>query len=51
MLIDSGKYGIRTLTRVMSLQDVDIVVTNSDAPPEMVTGLQECGIEVHLADQ
>ncbi len=51
MLIDSGKYGIRTLTRVMSLQDVDIVVTNSDAPPEMVTGLQECGIEVHLAKQ
>lgn len=50
VLIDSSKFGVRTLTRVLRFDEVNTLVTDSAAPPAVVDGLREAGIDVHLVD-
>lgn len=50
MLINSSKLGVRSLIQVISLDDVDIIVTDSAAPIDIVEELRQRGIEVHIAE-
>lgn len=49
VLLDSTKWGIRSLTRVLKIEEVDIIVTDQDAPPDMVARLVEMGPKVQVA--
>ena len=47
-LLDSSKFGVRSLSRVVPLGDVDILITDSDAPADLVGVLRAQGIDVHI---
>jgi len=49
VLIDSSKFGKRTLNQVMRFSEVNILVTDSGAPQYMLDAISEKGIEVHIA--
>ncbi|MBE2238174.1 MAG: DeoR/GlpR transcriptional regulator [Caldilineaceae bacterium] len=48
-LMDSSKFGVRSLARIVPLNEVDVLVTDTDAPPPFVDALRNLGIDVHLA--
>lgn len=48
-VIDSSKWGTCSLGSFASLDDVHIVITDKSAPKEMISCLQEKGIEVIIA--
>jgi DeoR family transcriptional regulator, fructose operon transcriptional repressor len=50
VLLDSSKFGVRSLVRVLALQEVNILVTDAGAPSKMVAELRERGIDVRIAD-
>jgi len=50
VLLDSSKFGSRSLVQVMDFPDVDVVVTDSEVPQEMADALRAKGIDVHVAD-
>jgi DeoR/GlpR family transcriptional regulator of sugar metabolism len=50
MLLDSSKFGVRSLVQVMDLNEVDLLVTDPGAPEEIVAGLRKAGIDVRLAE-
>lgn len=47
--VDSSKLGAVAFVRVCPLELVDVVVTDTDAPPEHVAALREAGVDVVLA--
>jgi DeoR/GlpR family transcriptional regulator of sugar metabolism len=49
LLLDSTKFGRRSLAPILPLQEIDVLVTDSNAPGEMLEQLQSLGIEVHIA--
>lgn len=49
MLMDSSKLGVRSLVRVMALEQVDILVTDAAAPEPLIAELRQKGLEVHIA--
>lgn len=51
VLCDSTKIGNDYLVSFASLSDVDVVVTDADAPPAFVEELREHGVEVVLANE
>ena len=48
LLLDSSKFGVRSLSRVVPLSEVDILVTDKDAPSDLVGALRAQGIDVHI---
>lgn len=49
LLIDSSKFGKRSLSRVLPLEDMHTVITDADAPTDTVEALRVLGIDVHIA--
>lgn len=49
VLVDSSKFGVRSLVQILSFDEVDIVVTDSGAPADILDGLRQKGIDVHIA--
>lgn len=49
MLMDSSKFGVRSLIQVMPYDVVDVLVTDQDAPQEIIEGLRQRGIDVRIA--
>ena len=49
MLLDSSKFGIRSLVQVLPLEEADILVTDADADLGMVGALRKKGIDVRIA--
>jgi DeoR family fructose operon transcriptional repressor len=49
VLADSGKLGREHLVRFAAPEEVDVLVTDSDADPAIVAALEAAGIEVVLA--
>jgi DeoR/GlpR family transcriptional regulator of sugar metabolism len=47
---DSSKFGVTTFASVASLTEVDKVITDRNAPVQMVEKIREKGVEVVLAD-
>lgn len=50
VLLDSSKFGRRSLMPILPLQDIDILVTDSNAPAEMLQSLRQQGIDTHVLD-
>ncbi|HEX6386200.1 MAG TPA: DeoR/GlpR family DNA-binding transcription regulator [Anaerolineae bacterium] len=49
MLLDSSKFGVQSLMTVLELEQIDLLVTDSDAPEGMVQGLRARGVDVVIA--
>ncbi|MCE7989131.1 MAG: DeoR/GlpR transcriptional regulator [Caldilinea sp. CFX5] len=49
MLLDSSKLGAKSFTRILPTAEVDIVITDADAPAAWCEQLRALGLEVHLA--
>ncbi len=49
LLVDSSKFGICSLSQIIPLNEIDILVTDSDAPEASLNMLREIGIEIHIA--
>ena len=49
VLADSSKFGVETTVRFAALDDVDVVITDSDAPEDDVKALRDAGVEVVVA--
>lgn len=48
-LVDSSKMGIRALNKVCPLDQIDLVITDSNAPTQSVKSLQKAGTKVIVA--
>lgn len=51
MLVDSSKFGRKSLMTSVRLQEVDAIVTDEDAPAEAVAEFRSHGIEVCIANR
>jgi DeoR/GlpR family transcriptional regulator of sugar metabolism len=49
MLIDSSKFGLRSLMRVIEFHEIDLLVTDDAAPEAAIAGLRARGVEVAVA--
>lgn len=47
--LDSSKFGRVSISRLCGLEDLDTVVTDAAAPPDLVRSLRAAGVEVILA--
>lgn len=48
VMLDSTKIGKAALSRVMGINEMDILVTNSDADPVVIQALEDQGVDVRL---
>lgn len=48
VMLDSTKIGKSALSRLMALSEIDILITNDDADPEIIDGLIARGVDVRL---
>lgn len=51
ILADSSKLGARAMNNVCPLRDIDILVTDSNAPKQMVKAFEQAGVRVILAKE
>jgi DeoR/GlpR family transcriptional regulator of sugar metabolism len=49
LMLDSSKFGVRSLATIVPLERIAVVVTDAAAPEESVARLRNMGIDVHLA--
>ena len=49
VLADSSKLGLRAVVNVCPLEDIDIVITDSSAPKQVVKALEQAGVQVIVA--
>jgi DeoR/GlpR family transcriptional regulator of sugar metabolism len=49
MIMDSSKFGIKSLLTIVNIPDIDIVVTDHGISPEMKQALEARGVDVHIA--
>jgi len=48
VMVDSSKIGVRSLVQVLSIADVDTIVTDAGASPEMISILQNAGVDIRI---
>lgn len=46
VLADSGKLGRRAVVNVCPLEDIDVVITDSNAPNHIIKSLEQAGVQV-----
>ncbi|MCD4673600.1 MAG: DeoR/GlpR family DNA-binding transcription regulator [Anaerolineaceae bacterium] len=51
VLMDSSKFGRRSLTPILPLKDIDVLITDSGAPAKIVQALQNQGIDVRVVKE
>jgi DeoR/GlpR family transcriptional regulator of sugar metabolism len=49
LMVDSSKFGRRSLAQILPFSEIDVLVTDSGAPPDILDELRAMGIEVHIA--
>lgn len=49
LLMDSTKFGLRSLAKIFDLRDINVLVTDADAPSSAVTEIRALGVDVHVA--
>jgi DeoR/GlpR family transcriptional regulator of sugar metabolism len=49
-LIDSSKFGRNSLSQIIMMEDIDILVTDSGAPENMVNQLKKIGVDVRVVN-
>ena len=48
-ITDSSKFGRVCLHRIIEVAELDTLITDKDAPVEIVQAIQQLGVEVQLA--
>ena len=48
-LVDSSKFGVRAMTNLCTLQEIDVVVTDEKAPKHLINVLEKNGVQVVIA--
>jgi DeoR/GlpR family transcriptional regulator of sugar metabolism len=49
MLLDSSKFGVKSLMTVMDLDQINVLVTDEGCPEEMADGLRALGVDLRIA--
>lgn len=49
LLMDSTKFGMRSLSRIFDLREVDVLVTDDEAPIATLEEIRKLGVDVHVA--
>jgi DeoR/GlpR family transcriptional regulator of sugar metabolism len=50
MLVDSSKFGNLALLTTFAIREIDVVITDPDAPADLVRLLREAGVDVRIAE-
>jgi DeoR/GlpR family transcriptional regulator of sugar metabolism len=48
LIAEGAKFALRTMAIVCAMEDVDILVTDSSAPPAVLDRLRAAGVEVSV---
>jgi DeoR family transcriptional regulator of aga operon len=48
LITDSSKFGLRSFSKICNVNEIDQIITNTDAPHDMVNCLIDIGVEVTL---
>jgi DeoR family transcriptional regulator of aga operon len=48
-ITDSSKFGKVCLHRIIAVAELDTLITDKDAPAEIVQAIQQLGVDVQLA--
>jgi DeoR family transcriptional regulator of aga operon len=48
-ITDSSKFGKVCLHRIIAVAELDLLITDKDAPAEIVSAMQQLGVEVQTA--
>lgn len=51
VLLDSSKFGMRSLAPIIPMQEIDALVTDVNAPQAMLDELAALSIQIHLAEE
>ncbi len=51
LLLDSSKFGVKSLMNVLELREIALFITDSDAPADMLEALDLHGVRVQIAPQ
>ncbi|MGE5221821.1 MAG: DeoR/GlpR family DNA-binding transcription regulator [Omnitrophica WOR_2 bacterium] len=51
LLLDSSKFNVRSLSQIVPLDEIDILVTDCQAPKDILDALSAQGVEVHIVDE
>lgn len=49
VLVDSSKFAVRSLMSVIPFEDIDIIVTDGNAPEATVKEIRDIGVNVIVA--
>lgn len=49
LLLDSSKFGVRSLLRIVPLEEIAALVTDDQAPDDFLAKLRGMGLDVHVA--
>jgi len=50
MMLDSSKIGFSSLVHVMKFNDIDILVTDSEAPIHVLDSIKDLGVDIHIVE-
>lgn len=51
VLLDSSKFGVRSLTQIIPFDEIDALVTDAEAPRSILDGLAAIGIQIHVVEE
>lgn len=51
VLADSSKLGVRAMNNICALHEIDMVITDSGAPKQIVKALEQAGVKVIIAKE
>ena len=50
VVADSSKFGVRGFGRICGFEDIDMLITDSDAPKQIIDIMEDAGVEVIIAE-
>lgn len=50
LVVDSSKFGAKGFVKILSITDVDVIITDNRFPSEAVKQIRDLGVEVIIAD-
>jgi DeoR/GlpR family transcriptional regulator of sugar metabolism len=49
LLMDSTKFGVRSLAKIFDIRDCDVLITDADAPMAMLEAIRASDVDVRVA--
>jgi len=50
LMVDSTKFGLRSLSQIIPLTEIDHLITDAGAPRDMLDEIEQLGVKVHIAE-